>query len=252
MKREPNINLRLEGKLHQHTGQFRRYLEQAKRFTAQAFERFATPYLSLSGGKDSVAMLGVVNDVACKMGKSFEIWAHVSDASFPGTVETIRACAEKTGRSLILDESPVSAFDVIGQQSAQRFGKQGYFFDAIAEQCQTHDLAFVGVRAAESKRRMSACKAHGHLFETTVPAHHWKCQPICWWTIQDVAAALSYYDLPIHPIYEKFPTDTGAIRLGYATALDLVEKGTVIFLRKNYPGLYQKLTQARPELRRLS
>lgn len=252
MRREQQFDLRLSGQIYQSSSQFRRKMEQSKQFVREVFERFNTPYLALSGGKDSVAMLGVVNDVANEIGKPFEIWSHISDASFPGTIETIRACAEKTCRPLILDESPVSAFDVIGQQSSQRFGKQGYFFDAIAKQCATHDVVFVGVRAAESKRRKKASLAHGHLFETHVPLHHWKSHPICWWDVQDVAAAAAYYDLPIHPIYEKFPTDIGAIRLGYATALDLVEKGTLIFLRKNYPTLFHKLTQARPDLRRFA
>lgn len=252
MRREPPFDLRQVGKIHQHTAQFRLRREQAEHFTHEAFAQFQTPYLALSGGKDSVAMLGVVDSVARSMGRTFELWTHVSDASFPGTIETVRACAEKTGRPLILDESPVSAFDVIGQQSAQHFGKTGYFFDAVAKQCATHDLVFVGVRAAESKRRKHASLAHGHLFETHIPAHHWKCHPLCWWDVKDVAAALAYYDLPIHPIYEKFPTDIGAIRLGYATALDLIEKGTLVFLRKNYPLLFLKLIQARPELRRFA
>jgi len=252
MKREPNIDLRIEGLLHSKTSAFSKKLSQAKWFVEESLGRFKTYYLSLSGGKDSVAMLGVVNDVASQISIDFDIWAHVSDASFPGTVETIQTCAEKTGRKLVLDESPVSAFDVVGMQSSQKFGKKGFFFGAIAKQCETYDLSFVGVRAAESKRRTEACRAHGHLFETHVPAHHWKCQPICWWSIQDVAAAIHYYDLPIHPIYDKFQTGTGAIRLGYVTGMDLIEKGTVVFLRKNYPELYNKLATARPEVRRLS
>lgn len=252
MKREPNINLREVGAIHKLTPQFKQRLAQAKRYAKAAFGKSQCPYLSLSGGKDSAAMLGVVDEVARECDREYDIWGHISDASFPGTVETIQACAEHVERRLILDESPVSAFDVIGQQSCQRFGKQGYFFEAIKRQCEHYDLAFVGVRAHESTRRMKAARVHGALFQTRTPAPHWKCQPLIWWTIQDVAAALVYYDLPIHPIYKKFPTDTAAIRLGYATALDLVEKGTVIFLRKNYPALYQRLVQAVPSLRRLA
>lgn len=206
----------------------------------------------MSGGKDSVAMLGVVNEAATEMGRDFEIWAHVSDASFPGTVETVINCAEITGRKLVLDESPVSAYDVIGQQSRQQFGKTGYFFDAIRTMTETHDLVFVGVRAAESKRRAKAHRVHGHLFETAVPARIWKCHPIAEWGIDEVAAALHDYELPIHPIYRKHPCDTHSIRLGYITSLDLVERGTLMFLRKNYPAEYGKLIEAMPKLRELS
>lgn len=249
---EINVNLELAGKVHQYSDDFRKALYYARKFVTEAFDKSSNPYLSLSGGKDSVAMLGVVNEVAVKEKRDFTIWSHVSDASFPGTIETIQECANITGRKLILDESPVSAFDVIGQQSSRQFGKTGYFFESIKRQSKTHDLAFVGVRAAESKRRKKACNAHGHLYFSKTPAPCWKCEPLCWWTINDVAAALQYYNLPIHPIYKKFPTDTSAIRLGYATSLDLIEKGTLIFMKKNYPVLYQRLIQYRPELRRLT
>lgn len=249
---ENNINLEIVGKVYKYSTDFKRALFYARKFVKEAFEKSANPYLSLSGGKDSVAMLGVVNEVAVELNRDFVIWSHVSDASFPSTVETIQECARITSRKIILDESPVSAFDIIGQQSSKQFGKTGYFFESIKKQSEKHDLAFVGVRAAESKRRKKACNAHGHLYFSKIPAPIWKCEPICWWTINDVAAALQYYNLPVHPIYKKFPTDTSAIRLGYATAMDLIEKGTLVFMKKNYPALYQKLIQCKPGLRSLT
>src|SRR5690606_18113599 len=138
----------------------------------QAFSQCKRPYVAVSGGKDSIAMLGIVDDVAKELGRDFEIWAHLSDASFPGTEETIRETCRIIGREPIIDWSPVSAFDVIDQGSKQQFGKKGYFFDAIKNYVETNnrDLVFIGVRAQESARRRRAVRIHGQIFQTSVPS----------------------------------------------------------------------------------
>lgn len=252
MRYERHIDLSAVGQLHAKTRGFDARLRQAKRFVHEALSVSKRPYVSVSGGKDSVAMLGIVADVCRATGREVVAWAHVSDASFPGTVETITEACRIAGIPLVLDESPVSAWDVVGQQSQQRFGKQGYFFSAIKSWLKEFggDLAFVGVRAAESKRRMKAAKAHGHLFDTRVPAPHKQCHPLQWWSIEDVAAAIHHYGMPIHPIYMKRPVGSMPIRLGYMTSMDLNEMGSAVFLRTNYPRHFALLASIKPEIRR--
>lgn len=252
MRYERHIDLAAIGPLHAATPEFARRLKQAARFVHEGLALSDSPYVSVSGGKDSIAMLGVAATSARKQGRELVAWAHVSDASFPGTVETITEACRIMDVRLVMDESPVSAWDVVGTQSATKFGKQGYFFGAIerwlaASAC---DLAFVGVRAAESGRRNKAARAHGHLFRTTVPAPHRQCHPLQWWSIEDVAAAIHLYGLPIHPIYRKRPVADMPIRLGYITSLDLVEMGSATFLRSNYPAHFARLAEIRPEIRR--
>jgi 3'-phosphoadenosine 5'-phosphosulfate sulfotransferase (PAPS reductase)/FAD synthetase len=248
------VNLEELGAFHKCLGSYKYRLDQARRFVREALERATRPYLSISGGKDSVAMLAVVDGVAREMGVDFPLWTHVSDASFPGTLETIQKCAEITGRELIVDRSPVSAFDVDRDQDAYRpFGKQGYFFDAIRRFQQDYkpDLAFVGVRAEESKRRTRACHAHGHLFSTTVTGRILVCYPLAWWSVEDVCACIVDHGLPFHPVYSMRSTDGDArsIRLGYITARDLAHKGTIVFIKINYPHIYNYLVSKFPELR---
>lgn len=252
MQYERHIDLAAIGPLHATTREFASRLKRAARFVEEALSQCSSPYMSISGGKDSIAMLGLVATVARAQGRDIEAWAHVSDASFPGTVETITQACATMGVRLMLDESPVSAWDVVGTQSDKRFGKEGYFFTAIRNWLESskHDLAFVGVRAAESKRRRKAAKAHGHIFETSVPSTHKQCHPLQWWGIEDVAAAIHIYGLPIHPIYRKKPCGTMPIRLGYMTSLDLTEMGSAIFLRTNYPEHFARLAEIKPEIRR--
>lgn len=245
---EKNIDLYRTGMLHRCTRAYEKQKYRALRVIDVALMNGDKFYASISGGKDSVALLSML--MQSDAGKG-DLWAHVSDASFPGTVETIKKCAEISGWNLFLDESPVSAFDVVGKQSSQQFGKKGYFFDAIKKFTKEggYKINFTGVRAAESARRTKAFKVHGHMFKTSVPCPVTRCDAIAHFRIEDVAAAIVESGLPIHPIYEKAPLGERCIRLGYATSLDLIES-TASFLKKNYPDLFVKLCRAYPETRK--
>jgi 3'-phosphoadenosine 5'-phosphosulfate sulfotransferase (PAPS reductase)/FAD synthetase len=230
--------------------EFAKKEERAISAIREIFEKYKNISLSISGGKDSVAMLGIVNRVANEMQKDFVLWVHVSDASFPGTIETIKECSAITKRRLIIDESPVSAFDVIPEGEVRAFGKKGYFFSAIKKFVETNriDAQFIGVRAWESKRRRKACFAHGQIFSTTVPTKCITCFPIAWYQVEDVSASIIKYGLPFHPIY-SMKGDSTKIRLGYVTAKDLLTKGTAHFIKNNYQELFNKLQKHFPEVR---
>lgn len=231
---------------------FKSRIEQAKEFIRESFSISKNPYLSCSGGKDSIAMLVLTDQIARELGRSFLIWGHISDASFPGTREIIESAAQKCDRQLILDESEVSAFDVLMERdNVRQFGKSGYFFEAIKKfelNYQT-DLAFVGVRASESQRRKKAAQVHGHLFRSNITTPRWVSNPIVWLSVEDVFALVLSTGFPLHPIYSKqHPQGVKAIRLGYLTAQDLLHKGTLSFLRINYPEQYDKVVAAKPSL----
>jgi 3'-phosphoadenosine 5'-phosphosulfate sulfotransferase (PAPS reductase)/FAD synthetase len=232
---------------------YKKRLENAKSYVRKAFSACKNPYLSISGGKDSVALAGIVDNVAKELNRDFVLWGHVSDASFPGTVETMQETAKIINRKLIIDESPVSAFDVINPKEIKQFGKKGYFFSAIERWVNKSgcDLAFVGVRANESARRMKACRVNGHLFETTVPTKQLICHPLIWFSTEDVCSAIIQYGLPFHPVYaRKHPSgDITKIRLGYITAKDLLHMGSAVFLKINYPELFFKLAKVYPQVK---
>lgn len=76
-----------------------------------------------------------------------------------------------------------------------------------------------------------------------------------WFDIFDVAAALVKYEAPIHPIYSKMPINNAVtssqleaefIRLSYTTSRDLLNKGTAVFLKVNYPEIYNKIAEIYP------
>lgn len=238
------------------------YIEKrtkAVEIAKSAIEGHRKTYVSVSGGKDSVACACIADDAARRANKDIILWAHVSDASFPGTEETIRALADHLGREVVFSRSEGSAYDALRNPQRRAFGKTGVFFDAIREWVKESgcDLCITGVRAYESKRRMQAAKAHGSVFSSQVGGGADVCNPITWFRLEDVAAALVEYDAPIHPIYRKCAIGTsknrfsedGFIRLGYITSRDLLNKGTAVFIRLNYPEQWQKLCEAWPEVK---
>lgn len=238
------------------------YIEKRKKAveTAKnAISEHRKTYVSVSGGKDSVACACIADEAARACGKDIVLWAHVSDASFPGTEETIQKLADMLGREVVFSRSEGSAYDALKNPQRREFGKTGVFFDAIRAWVDESgcDLCITGVRAYESLRRMKAAKVHGTVFPSQVGGGVDVCNPITWFRLEDVAAALVEYNAPIHPIYRKCPTRTdrnrfsedGFIRLGYITSRDLLNMGTAAFIRVNYPEQWQRLCEAWPEAR---
>ena len=236
---------------------YRRKKDRAVEAAIHALKSHEKPYVSVSGGKDSIACAYIVDCAAREAGKDFVLWSHMSDASFPGTEETIRALSDHIHRRVVFNRSESSAFDLLKNPPKRSFGKSGVFFDAIREWASRSgcDLCFTGVRAYESKRRMQAAKAHGAHFHSGAAGEIDVCNPITWFRLEDVAAALVEYHAPIHPIYYMQPIGTstnkfgedGFIRLGYITSRDLNNKGTIVFIRYNYPDLFEKLCRAWPD-----
>ena len=247
------------GELHRKTPAYRRKSERALEIALAEIERHERPYVSVSGGKDSVVCACVADKAARIAGKEIALWAHVSDASFPGTEDTIAELARRLTRPLTFDRCEGSAFDRLKNPERRAFGKTGDFFSSIRRWNEESgcDLCFTGVRAYESRRRMRAAKVHGPAFHTNVAGPMDMCNPLTWYRLEDVAAGLMEYDVPIHPIYRKAQIwesvnsfgEDGFVRLGYITSRDLLNKGTAVFLRANYPEQWRKLCDAWPEAR---
>ncbi len=245
------------GRLNSRLTVYKRRKERAIAVCRDQLATHENPYIALSGGKDSVAMAFIVNEAlnAAQRAKC-TLWSHISDASFPETLEVCRQVSAMTGIPLYVYQSKKSAFEYVNEKKKRDFGKTGVFFDSVREYASTHDLAFVGVRANESARRMKAAKLHGMTFHSHDMGDIDIVNPLQWFSIYDVFSVLDEYGAPIHPIYFKFPINTKKqntnkepqfIRLGYITAKDLMDRGTVLFIKTNYPDIYQKLIAAYPD-----
>lgn len=248
------------GKLRSALKSYKIKKQKAIKKCIEEFKTHKNPYVALSGGKDSVAMAFIVNEAANQAGKEYRLWVHLSDASFPGTEEICAKVSEMTGRVLDISRCKHSAFDNLNVDSVSKFGKEGVFFFEVKRYAKNKDLAFVGVRAAESKRRMNAAQNHGMVFHSASMGDIDIVNPLQWFDIYDVAATLVEYSAPIHPIYKKMSVDKGNncngepyfIRLSYATSKDLWDKGTLTFIKINYPDIYSKMVKKCPDISRFT
>lgn len=248
------------GRLRRLMNSYKMKKSKAVELCVEQLSSHKSPYVALSGGKDSVAMSFVVDEAARIIGSDFTLWVHLSDASFPGTEETCLKVAKMLGRDLDISRCKESAFEMLTIDKVKAFGKTGVFFNEVRKYAENKDLAFVGVRANESKRRMQAAKAHGTNFFSASMGNCTVVNPLQWFDIYDVAAILLEYNAPIHPIYKKHSVDIGNnsngepyfVRLSYITSKDLWEKGTVSFIKINYPEIYSKLLRYCPDISRYS
>lgn len=256
-----NINDFYEiGEIWSGSEKFKKKLSDSIQLCEEQLKAHKKPYVALSGGKDSGVLVYVVNEASKKTNKGFRIWSHISDASFPGTVETINAIAQNIGSDVDFYESEKSAIKTLPEtKERQKFGKSGVFYDSIREYAKDKDLSFVGVRASESKRRKKAAKIKGRVFYSGSMGNVDVCYPLLWFRLEDIAAATVLYNIPMHPIYSKQPIDMGKnqngedrfIRLGYVTSRDLIDKGTAVFLKINYPEIFAILQKEYPDIKKL-
>lgn len=233
-------------------------LEKAIDLAAEQLKDHKSAYIAVSGGKDSGVLAFIIKEAVKQVQKEVKIWCHVSDASFPKTIETVNEIAKRLNIKVDFYESEFSSIESMKDREERRkFGKTGIFYKSIREYAKDKDLAFVGVRAAESKRRMKAAKIHGQLFHSESMGNIDICYPLLWFRLEDIAAATILFDIPLHPIYSKQPIDMGKnangedyfIRLGYITSRDLLDKGTAVFLQFNYPEIFSKLVNSYPDIR---
>lgn len=246
------------GEIRSKSQKFLKKLNDSIDLCAEQLKNHKSPYVALSGGKDSGVLTYIVNEAAKKTGKDYRIWSHVSDASFPGTVETVNKIAESLGKTVDYYSSKYSALETVSKTSQKRkFGKSGVFYDSIRQYAADKDLSFVGVRASESKRRKRAANVHGQTFHSSSMGNVDVCYPLLWFRLEDIAAATVMFNIPLHPIYKKQSIDPGKnvngedcfIRLGYITSRDLLDRGTAIFLKLNYPDIFAKLQNVYPDIR---
>ena len=245
------------GRLHSQSARFKEKWKKAVLLCAEQLTAHQSAYVACSGGKDSNVLVYLVAEAAKTAGKSFKVWSHISDASFPGTEETVKKVCEAAGVTPDIFHSPYSAFERVSTDKQKRaFGKSGAYFDSVREFAKDKDLCFTGVRAFESKRRMRAARVKGQVFRSESMGHIDCCYPLLWFRLEDIAAATYKFSIPVHPIYRKQPIDMGKnsngedrfIRRGYITPRDLLDKGTVVFLTVNYPDILKKLRKFFPDI----
>lgn len=247
--------------VHAQTSAFRRRVDAALDVARQAPEwgRF---YGALSGGKDGVALAGVVARAGIDVR-----WCHAhTELNTPGMLDTAMACAEKLDLDLDITEPDVDVFTFLTTlpRDASILDERLHLAMRKTIACgnllvayqyeQGFDGAYSGMRSEESRGRLWNRKMRGPLYQLKSD-QSWMCLPIVDWSARDVFAAAVDWDLPIHPHYrlalERFgiEPESPQSRVDSMIPEDRVTRLPAgMQCRILYPDLWRKILLARPEL----
>jgi phosphoadenosine phosphosulfate reductase len=232
--------------------------------------RCARPYVACSGGKDSVAMLHLVQEVARRIrarggNELVEVMWHDSGVEWPGTAEVferLQAAGLVERLHVVRPEEDVVALkrrQLLGQITAERKDDLALFrpirrFLSFPPEPRTlpFDGVALGLRSEESSGRAVSRATHGLVYQRGDGML--VCQPLADWSWRDVFAYVATHRLPLHPIYSApllHLEHRGRIRLSWWASTDHHRHGELAWVKANFPDLYTRLVAAIPEAKRL-
>lgn len=272
--------------LHGRSPRLQRKIDASRRTIEDAMKLGVRLFAGLSGGKDSTAMVGLLEEAGA-LDRVPCVYAH-SALSFPDTLATVEAIAEKINADLHVIEPadaeshvrracaeyhvevpqpPVGGFTemdllrVIPGDITERL-KHLYRCCASGNMCiawmYEHDYhgSFVGLRAEESRGRLLYARVYGSVYQNRKD-DTWQICPLLGWSHDDVFGYIVRRGLPLHPYYRAAYELGGAgehpglLRVDLGITNDQVAAlGAISHIARVYPEWFGALRRLRPELGR--
>lgn len=222
-------------------------------------------YASCSWGKDSIVMLHLIMqelpgidvlNIICgeyddwpdtsrvqgEFLKRFKINLHIENAM------PVTECYRMAGGFYVFPETEI-------QKEADRLYSRSFIeaIDRFAEEIGA-DLAFIGLRAEESKRRWMLLKSRGDTFYAKTRGLV-ECFPLAGWSGRDIWAYIFSNDLPYLDLYD-LADDRERARNGAAFAANVPVyggeahyNGQLALLKHWYPDLFNRFAAEFPDVR---
>jgi 3'-phosphoadenosine 5'-phosphosulfate sulfotransferase (PAPS reductase)/FAD synthetase len=236
-------------------------IEKALRVIERGLEKMKSPYISMSFGKDSVAL-------------SHLIWSHhpeipmmyVNCGKFDEWADTPRVKKE------FLAMFPNCSFIELSAPSIWRFYKSVGFYiqdeettketrKAQREYAESLGLAldgeakrrgfdgsFIGLRSEESHNRNRLFVMRGNLYYAKTRGL-WACHPLEKWTSKDVWAYIVKNNLPYNELYDLAPEGRELARNGAMFGTRSARYGRLVFFKRAYPDLFNQFAAEFLEVR---
>lgn len=245
---------------HSKTLSFQRKLRLAMAALDKADQLKAKLFASVSGGKDSTALLAVMDEHG-SLCQTDCVYAH-TELGHPGTEEHVRELAEQMGLRVFMVRPELDGVELLRtlpDDRAKAFRKLLRHVGG-ANLCVTfayergYQGAYLGLRGAESRRRSIYADVFGAVYQHKVDGH-WQVCPLLEWSANDSMAMVTSRGLPLHPYYRKawemgltMSPGEGRIDL-LVCSPELEDAGLPSQLAAVYPDRWEELCQARPALR---
>lgn len=234
-----------------------RKVKKAEDLVKEVLSNHTKPYVAFSTGKDSLCLLHLVYS----QNPNIDIMFHDSGVELPDSYSQIQKIKENWGINLHIIKSPVDVLQLYKRKDGIFTGASEdiAFNKAMGQPIKKwaknngNDLAFIGLRKEESKkRRIMLCK-HGKYFYCK-SFEIYECFPLADWKKEDVWAYIFTHkplENLIHPAYfkDKLVTDPGDIRVSWYCDPAAARYGYFLWIKIYYPELYRKLTSIFPEIK---
>jgi phosphoadenosine phosphosulfate reductase len=229
----------LQDRLHAKTSEFQNSIAETHKFIDFVLLQVKKPYVACSFGKDSIVVLHLI----LQHRPDIPVYSYSNmNFDFPDTHRLRWELQEKWNLNLILIERDVSRA-VETEDEGGAYNR--LYFAVLREQVQKHqwDCAFVGKRKQEAPRRKREIDEKGMLFPDAINGKI--AYPLADWTIKDIWAYSAVNNLPHHEIYNKQTCGLTreTIRLGIMFDPLFDRTGEQIWMKKNYPELYNRYNQ---------
>lgn len=222
-----------------------RKVARARERIAEFIGRTQHPYVAFSAGKDSACVLHLVReqasgtpavyfDAQCAypevrtlIGRTDNLITFPADEPFLETLQRVGLFAPALER--------ITMQTTVWGPAARLIARYG--FDSVA----------YGLRADESRGRRAHARRNGAVFQYV--SGLWGCQPIWDWTYDDVWAFILTTHIPYCGTYDRmWYMPEREQRISYWAGESNRENGRYVWLKRNYPDLYNELRSRIPEI----
>lgn len=220
-------------------------LASARRIVAEALAISTSWYVAFSTGKDSTAVLALVREQAPETvaQHSRHQWMLPESVAYLASVPGVRQVAYQDF------DGTTWAQRWDSQAAAEEVGAIWLAADQVATRGAPEDGVFLGLRAEESAARKVHLRALGVLHRNQETGK-WQCNPIAWWTVQDVWAYIVSNGVPYNTAYDRL-SEIGVLlmqqRIGPLAVERVLGYGQLATLKRGWPDLYNCYVARYPE-----
>lgn len=240
---------------HALTPLFASKVAAAQQIVSEVLSQSQRPYIAFSTGKDSTVTAALVWEQAPEVPAVYMD----ADCAFPESVELLERMA-RAGHTVI--KWPCEPFldileraggpDAPGVEDAtMRATVWGPVKALLA--ASAYDGSFVGLRAEESRDRRRLIQIRGPVFRQAQYGGILEGLPVAWWTDRDVWAFIVSRGLDYNRAYDRMEQlPFRQRRISYWAGETSRRYGRWVWLRREYPALWNRFSSRFPEVSRFT